>query len=40
MVGCAPENVATQLGTPTHELQRMAGWKKVAMVERYVLVTA
>lgn len=24
-----------QLGTPTHELQRLGGWKTLAMVERY-----
>lgn len=27
-----------QLGTPTHELQRMGGWKTAAMVERYAHV--
>jgi integrase len=27
-----------QLGTPTHELQKMGGWKTAAMVERYAHV--
>ena len=29
-----------QLGTPTHELQRMGGWKTAAMVERYAHVAS